>query len=200
MIYNYKSDETVQDVILECFCPLIEDIADEYSTLRRYEDLSIYTPSYIARELIGRILEEIEDVWVHTESHTDLLYNDENEVVITIANDGMIFIEVARGKNGQLKDNSDCTLTYVYDGFSKKDIDILSASGESILVFGFEEDEIEDDTDEDTLVEYSQDKDGDTHGFTVSKPDDNGYSSFSFYSSEELTKEDINTLLKRFGF
>ena len=142
MIYNYKSEETVQDVILECFCPLLEDIADEYSTLRRYENLSIYAPSYVAREIIARMLDEIEDVWVHAESENELLYNDENEVVITIGSDGMIFVEEAR-IDGILIGNEDCSLTYVYDGFSKKDIDELSKSGESILVFGFEEEEIE---------------------------------------------------------
>ena len=136
MIYNYKSEETVQDVILECFCPLLEDIADEYSTLRRYENLSIYAPSYVAREIIARMLDEIEDVLVHAESENELLYNDENEVVITIGSDGMIFVEEAR-IDGVLIGNEDCSLTYVYDGFSKKDIDELSKSGESILVFGF---------------------------------------------------------------
>lgn len=144
MIYDYKSDELVQDTILECYCPLVEDIADEFSTLRRYENLSIYAPSYVAREILGRLLEEMEDVWVHAESENELLYKDENEVVITIGHDGMIFVESARGEGGQLKDNDDFSLTYIYDGFGKKDIDVLSASGESILIFGFEEEEIED--------------------------------------------------------
>ena len=142
MIYDYKSEETVQDVILECFCPLLEDIADEYSTLRRYENLSIYAPSYVAREIIARMLDEIEDVWVHADSHNELLYKDDNEVLITIGYDGMIFVEEAR-IDGVLIGNEDCSLTYIYDGFSKKDIDELSKSGESILVFGFEEEEIE---------------------------------------------------------
>lgn len=145
MIYDYKSEETVQDVILECYCPLVEDIADEFSTLRRYENLSIYAPSYVAREILACMLDEIEDVWVHAESENELLYKDENEVVITIGHDGMIFVESARGEGGQLKDNDDCSLTYIYDGFGKKDIDVLSASGESILIFGFEEEEIEND-------------------------------------------------------
>lgn len=197
MIYNYKSEETVQDIIFECYCPLVDDIADEYSTLRRYENISIYTPSYVAREIIARILDEIENAWVHAESENELLYNDENEVVITIGSDGMIFVETARGESGQLKDNDDCSLTYIYDGFGKKDIDVLSASGESILIFGFEEEEIKD---VDTLVEYSDDKDGDTHGFTASRSDENGYYSYSFYTSEKLDKNDIQKMLKDMGF
>lgn len=142
MIYNYKSEETVQDVILECYCVLLEDLADEFSTLRRYNELSIYAPSYVAREIIARMLDEIEDVWVHADSHNELFYKDDNEVLITIGYDGMIFVEEAR-IDGVLIGNEDCSLTYVYDGFGKKDIDELSKSGESILVFGFEEEEIE---------------------------------------------------------
>lgn len=142
MIYDYKSDELVQDTILECFCPLLEDVADEFSTLRRYNELSIYAPSYVAREILARMLDEIDEVWVHADSHNELLYSDDNEVLITIGYDGMIFVEEAR-IDGVLIGNEDCSLTYVYDGFGKKDIDELSKSGESILVFGFEEDEIE---------------------------------------------------------
>ena len=142
MIYDYKSDETVQDVILECYCPLVEDVTDEFSTLRRYNELSIYAPSYVAREILSRMLDEIDEVWVHADSHNELLYKDDNEVLITIGYDGMIFVEEAR-IDGVLIGNEDCSLTYIYDGFSKKDIDELSKSGESILVFGFEEEEIE---------------------------------------------------------
>ena len=191
MIYNYKSEETVQDVILECLCPLITDIADEYSTLRRYENLSIYAPSYVAREIIARMLDEVEDVWVHAESENELLYNDENEVVITIGSDGMIFVETARGESGQLKDNDDCSLTYIYDGFGKKDIDVLSASGESILIFGFEEDEIDD---EDTELDIELD--GDMHGFSVNHSDENGYSSYSFYSTDMDLVEQMARLFR----
>lgn len=143
MIYNYKSDDVVQDVIVECYCVLVEDLADEFSTLRRYENLSIYAPSYVAREILAHMLDEIEDVWVHADSHNELLYKDDNEVLITIGYDGMIFVEEAR-IDGVLIGNEDCSLTYIYDGFSKKDIDELSKSGESILVFGFEEEKIED--------------------------------------------------------
>ena len=142
MIYDYKSEELAQDTILECYCPLVEDIADEFSTLRRYENLSIYTPSYIAREILGRLLDEIEDLWVDADSENELLYKVENEVVITIAYDGMVFVEEAK-VNGVIKSNEDCSLAYFYDGLGKKDLDILEENAESILVFGFEYDDCE---------------------------------------------------------
>lgn len=139
MLYDYKSEELTQEVYIQCICPLCDDIIDECSTLRRYENLSIYAPSYIAREILGRLLDEIEDLWVGADSENELLYSDDNDVVITIANDGMVFVEEAR-YDGVIKSNEDSCLTYFYDGFSKKDLDTLEENAESILVFGFEED------------------------------------------------------------
>ena len=139
MIYDYKSEELTQEVYITCICPLCDDIIDEYSALRRYENLSIYTPSYIAREILSRLLDEIEDLWVDTDSENELLYKDENEVVITIAYDGMVFVEEARF-DGIIKSNAGSCLTYFYDELNKKDLDILEENAESILVFGFEDD------------------------------------------------------------
>lgn len=149
MIYDYKSDELTQEVYISCICPIVDDIIDEYSTLRRYENLSIYAPSYIAREIIGRLLEEVDDLWVHTDSDISLIYADGNDLIVTIACDGMIFIESAKN-NGIIKSNEDCSLTYFYDGLGQKDLDILEENAESILVFGFEDDDCEGCKSEDT--------------------------------------------------
>ena len=142
MLYDYKSDELTQEVYLQCICPLCDDIIDEYSTLRRYENLSIYAPSYIAREILGRLLDEIEDLWVDADSENELLYKDNNEVLVTIACDGMVFVEKAK-VNGIIKSNEDCSLTYFYDGLGQKDLNALEENAESILVFGFEDDDCE---------------------------------------------------------
>lgn len=183
MIYDYKSEELTQEVYIQCICPLCDDIIDEYSTLRRYENLSIYAPSYIAREILGRLLDEIEDLWVDADSENELLYNNDNDVVVTIAYDGMVFVEEAK-VNGVIKSNEDCSLTYFYDGLGQKDLDALEENAESILVFGFEDDDCEscksEDTEKDT--DLSIESDGDMHGFSVNRSDDNGYSSYSFYS------------------
>ena len=139
MIYDYKLKSTVQDVILDSIEKLTYDIEDEFSSLRRYQYLLIYTPAFLAREIIGMILDDEDDVWVSEDSHSELLHDDDNEVLITLAYDGMIFVEEAR-YDENLKNNDSCTLTYVYDGFTKKDIDYLSSDGESVLVFGFDDD------------------------------------------------------------
>lgn len=181
MIYDYKSEELTQEVYIQCICPLCDDIIDEYSTLRRYNDLSIYAPSYIAREILGRLLDEIEDLWVDTDSENELLYNNDNDVVATIAYDGMVFVEDAR-YDGVIKSNEDSCLTYFYDGLGQKDLNTLEENAESILVFGFEDDDCEGCKSEDTELDI--DSDGDMHGFSVNRSDENGYSSYSFYSTD----------------
>ena len=139
MIYNHKSDSNVQDIILDDIAKLTDDIESEYDLLRRYDCLLIYSPAFLAREILGMILDDVDDVWVHEDAHLELLHDDDNEVLITIAYDGMIFVEESR-YDENLKNNDSCTLTYVYDGFPKKDIDYLSSDGESVLVFGFDDD------------------------------------------------------------
>lgn len=141
MVYNYKSDEVVQDIIFSDYDTLISDISDEFSHLHRYDDLTIYAPSNVAKEVVGRILDKIDGTFIHAESENYRLYNDD-EVLISICSDGMIFVEEAKWDDDELKRNDDCTLTYVYDSFTKKDIDVLSESGDSILVFGFKDEDI----------------------------------------------------------
>lgn len=53
---------------------------------------------------------------------------------------------------------------------------------------------------DDKLIECSTGVDGETHGFTASKSDDNGYHSFSFYTTNSLSEKDIHSILKEFGF
>ena len=183
MLYDYKSEELTQEVYIQCICPLCDDIIDEYSTLRRYENLSIYAPSYITREILGRLLDEIEDLWVDTDSENELLYNDDNDVVITIANDGMVFVEEAKDPdNGIIKSNEDSCLAYFYDRLGQKDLDTLEENAESILVFGFEDDDCEGCISEDKDTELDIESDDNMHGFSVNRSDENGYSSYSFYS------------------
>lgn len=143
MLYDYKSEELVQDVVLEGVGTLVDDVIEEFYSLRRYNEIDIYTTSSIAREIISELLEFVDELWVHAESENDLLYKDGNEVLITIANDGMVFVESARSDSGQIKSNEDCSLTYLYDGFGKKDVDELAVNAESILVFGFKDEDLE---------------------------------------------------------
>ena len=144
MLYDYKSKSTVQDVILDSIEKLTCDIEDEFASLRRYQYLAIYSPAFLAREIIGEILDDEDDTWVNEDAHFELLHDDDNEVLITLAYDGMIFIEEARSDKGELKISDFSALTYIYDGFSKRDVDCLTSEGESVLVFGFDDGVLDD--------------------------------------------------------
>lgn len=52
----------------------------------------------------------------------------------------------------------------------------------------------------DTHVHVSKDDDGNTHGFTVSKADNDSCISYSYYTSNALDVDDIYRMLKEFGF
>ena len=181
MLYDYKSDKLTQEAYITCICPIVDDLIDEYYTLRRYDNLSIYAPTYIIREILGRLLDETDDLWVHTDSDISLIYADGNDLVVTIACDGMIFIESAKS-NDVIKSNEDCCLTYFYDGLGQKDLNTLEENAESILVFGFEEDTCEGCKSDNT--ELAIESDGDMHGFSVNQSGENGWSSYSFYSTD----------------
>ena len=55
---------------------------------------------------------------------------------------------------------------------------------------------------DETNLHTSEDEDEDenTHGFTASRSDGDSYVSYSYYSSDELSHEDIQKMLKAFGF
>lgn len=49
-------------------------------------------------------------------------------------------------------------------------------------------------------VDYVKDKDGDLHGFTVSKGDGDSFMSYSLYTSDKLSLRDIQSLMREKGF
>lgn len=49
-------------------------------------------------------------------------------------------------------------------------------------------------------VQYAKSENGETHGFFTSNSTDDGYHSFSYYTTEPLSNDDITSMLKRLGF
>lgn len=85
-------------------------------------------------------------------------------------------------------------------------------SDKEVHLFGYEDDEDLPETDwcfhecckDCDRKEDCKDTDGcgddDMHGFTASKSTSNGTVTYSFYSSEKLSQDDIGKMLKNFGF
>ena len=96
MLYDYKSKDSIQDVVLDCFCPLVASIAEEYYRLRDEEWLSIYIPSYMGKELVDMLLEDDLELWFEEDSDVQLL-QDDTDVLITIKDNGNLFVIKAKG-------------------------------------------------------------------------------------------------------
>lgn len=229
MLYDYKSKNKVQEVLLECICPIVEDIADEFDRLHRFHALTVFAPSWLGRMLLVEILKTIDEVYISEESSIDLLEKDDNEILFTVAWDGCIIIEEARGNKGQLKTGTGDDLIYIYDDFYQHDLNRLREYEEYIMIFGlvdenvYREENVEYDFSHcescrgcDTfecdardcdgceknmeLDDFAIEHDSDMHGFTVSKTGDDGYYTMSYYSSEMVDMNDTIRILKELGF
>lgn len=91
------------------------------------------------------------------------------------------------------------------DGDIEQDIiDYCVNENKEVILFG-QEDDCDGDCEncpanDETYLHTSEDKDGNAHGFTASRSDGDSYMSYSYYSSDELSHEDIQKILKAFGF
>ena len=84
-------------------------------------------------------------------------------------------------------------------------IDYCVNEDKEVILFGQEDNECDGKCEncsahDETYLYTSEDEDGNTHGFTASKSDGDSYMSYSYYSSDELSHEDIQKMLKAFGF
>lgn len=190
MLYDYKNDDLVQDVVLESVKDIVDDIVEEYVGLRRNDYLAIYAPVNITAKILYLLMDErLDSLYINEEAELELLEDNSNIVIITIGFDGSVDVEEAYGYEN-IK-HTDAVLTYFYDGLSQKDLEVVKESNEyceehSILVFGFEEDEFEDELDMEVMV--SVDKDGVPHGFSATWVDEceegcTCYQSYSVYST-----------------
>lgn len=83
-------------------------------------------------------------------------------------------------------------------------IDYCVNENKEVILFG-QEDDCDGDCEncpahDETYLHTSEDEDGNAHGFTASKSDGDSYMSYSYYSSDELSHEDIQNILKAFRF
>ena len=133
-------------------------------------------------------------------------YTDEY-VLDCWCDDGVVFVGCEPAKRNGKYINLMGDETYVFSNCSSKIIPLCEGSD---LFFVDVEDECDCDEEccccecdcceDSVLVECSTDKNGDTHGFTASKSDDDGFYSFSYYANNKLTKEDIYSILEEYGF
>ena len=163
-----------------------------------------------AKEILKNAMLYVDVNFDFLQIESPIMDNYDDAFVISFwMNDGVLEIGCEKLKDEEGHYTNPCgDAVFMFDNCSSKIIPLCKGSD---LYFVNIEDEYgcNDKCDEyclcdcycgDSCVEYSKTDDGELHGFTASKSTDNGYHSYSFYTSDNLSKSDIRDILKEFGF
>lgn len=163
-----------------------------------------------AKEILKNLMlyEDVDFDFLEIEDPIMDNYYDEF-VIFLWMNDGVLEIGCEKLKDDEgdyINPSGD--IVFMFDNCSSKIIPLCE--GSDLYFVNIEDDcDCEEECDEychcdchcgDSYIEYSKTDDGELHGFTASKSTDNGYHSYSFYTSDNLSKKDIHDMLKEFGF
>lgn len=182
----------------------VEDIVAIY--INRLYNTDKTVGVIVNKDTAEYIMDELLDLDETSVREIDLVdYMDIGEYLVSVDDCGAI--TVVPIEDYGILDNTD--IFYIdMDGYTKQNIiDYCINEDKEVILFGQadEDDECDGDcencmTHSDAYIDTSEDENGNTHGFTASRSDGDSYMSYSFYSSDELSREDIQKMLKAFGF
>lgn len=188
----------MQNVYFEAYEDLACDIADKYDSLNsneEYKDVAVIAKYEEARQIIKELMcigYDLHSIVMH-----DVEYDGyEAEYIISLYDDEL-WVEPMMRESGYITDDS--PIMYVLDNCSSKVVPYCKGK----IIFEVTVGEEEYDCDEccgccecNNDKEISIESDGDMHGFSVNRSDENGYSSYSFYSTDLNL---VNEMAKLFG-
>ena len=146
--------------------------------------------------------------YINIESPNFSGYDDEYSLTISL-DDGDIFIYCKQIRHDDAFSLVESDDIYVFGSCGSKAISHLITDNMYLVILNGVEDECECDEEcdtncpcgchkEDDCIEYLK-TNGNIHGFSASRTSDKGYYSYSFYTSDNLSKSDIHDMLKEFG-
>lgn len=192
--------EDIQMIDLE---DKVDDITDIFINRLYHTDKTVGV--VVNKEIAEYILDELVKIDETSIKEVDLVdYMNIDEYLVSVDDDGVI--TVVPIEDFCVLDNTD--IFYIdMDGDIKQDvIDYCVNEDKEVILFG-QEDDCDGDgkcencnCHDETYLHTSEDEDGNAHGFTASRSDGDSYMSYSYYSSDELSHEDIQKMLKAFGF
>lgn len=179
----------------------VEDIIDIYIS-RIYhtnKTVGIIVNKEFAEYIMWNLL-DFDDTSVKEIDLVDRL--NTNEYLVSVDNDG--YVTVLPIEEFKIIDNTDILYIDMDGDISQDIINYCVNEDKEVILFG-EEDDCDGDCEncpvhDETYLHTSEYEDGNTHGFTASRSDGDSYMSYSYYSSDELSHEDIQKMLKAFGF
>jgi hypothetical protein len=138
MLYKYKDLHPVQDVVVDSISTVIDDIAEVQSGIMPWECVSLFVPSYIAKEIVSELLFRYRGFHINGMSNNYLLCEEDKDVIVLIFDNGGISVESTLLKR---LGNYDSHIVYIYDEYTKSIIDDLIKDNDirRALIFGFKE-------------------------------------------------------------
>lgn len=179
----------------------VEDIIDIYISCIYHTDktVGIIVNKEFAEYIMWNLL-DFDDTSVKEIDLVDRL--NTNEYLVSVDNDG--YVTVLPIEEFKIIDNTDILYIDMDGDIEQNIIDYCVNEDKEVILFS-QEDNCDGDCEncnchDDTYLHTSEDEDGNAHGFTASRSDGDSYMSYSYYSSDELSHEDIQKMLKAFGF
>ena len=179
----------------------VEDIIDIYISRIYHTDktVGIIVNKEFAEYIMGNLL-DFDDTSVKEIDLVDRL--NTNEYLVSVDNDG--YVTVLPIEEFKIIDNTYILYIDMDGDIEQNIIDYCVNEDKEVILFS-QEDNCDGDCEncnchDDTYLHTSEDEDGNAHGFTASRSDGDSYMSYSYYSSDELSHEDIQKMLKAFGF
>lgn len=187
----------------EDFACAVSDAYDRVKSDDEYNSVDIIAKYEDAKEIIRELVGMGYSIAFATEFASPEWDNYDDAFVIGLCDDE-IWCEPVKRNDGYIFVEAD--VVYIFDDCNSKIIPkIESDEVYEVEIGDFNYDDCDGDCEnchahDENYLHTSEDEDGNTHGFTASRSDGDSYMSYSYYSSDELSHEDIQEMLKAFGF
>ena len=179
----------------------VDDIVKIYINRLYHTDKTV--GAVVNKEIAEYILDNLIRLDETSIKEIDLVdYMEVDEYLVSVDDDG--YITCVPIEDFCVLDKTDIFYIDMDGDIEQNIIDYCVNENKEVILFG-QEDDCDGDCEncpahDETYLHTSEDEDGNAHGFTASKSDGDSYMSYSYYSSDELSREDIQKMLKAFGF
>lgn len=193
-LFEENKYEDIQMIDLE---DKVDDIISIYINRLYHTDKTVGV--IVNKEIAEYIMEELLALDETSVKEIDLVdYMNIDEYLVSVDDGGVI--TVVPIEDFGVLDKTDIFYIDMDGDIEQNIIDYCVNENKEVILFG-QEDDCDGDCKNCNCHEHtSEDEDGNTHGFTASRSDGDSYMSYSYYSSDELSHEDIQKMLKAFGF
>ena len=186
----------------EDFTCVMSDVYDRVKSNDEYNSVDVIVKYKDAKEIVRELVGIGYGIAYITEL-ADVEYDGYDDAFVISLLDDEIWCEPVKRDDKYIF--VEANVVYIFDDCNSKIISKIEADEVYEVEIGYKYDDCDGDCEnccchDETYLHTSEDEDGNTHGFTASRSDGDSYMSYSYYSSDKLSHEDIQKMLKAFGF